>query len=515
MLLRQVAEDVLRNLMKEREAARLQQLQEQEQQQQRMQLELAERERLKQQQQRHEEVKQLPQHAMQLRQPQQPRWQTREQHQHSNGDHIAAGPGSAAVQVTPSLNSPPAQTSVHACQSDEALQQQQVAQKAVQQRLQQPSVASPRAVLPPVQQTVQHAQPLMPAAPHQKLHSQVQQPQHPRAVKPYQDPSTGMQPRGFGMPETTMPYLQQQQQQLRAMQPQPLQQQQPEQPSLQTPLQHLLPKSSHPPPGSHAAVGQNMVSSQQQQASVNPLQLLQHQQQLFASHMHSSQQQPTFNQLQRQLPGVLSGPGLHQGLLAPSPAGTPPSLLGSPGVMSHLMTPVSQAVVHLQQQQQQTSAYWPPNRPGLVTSGAFAGVGQPMGPGAGSRLSLEMLAPGSRITASTAAGNQLSAVGSNMGRRGSLSTPVSAVSSGQPEADMLDDLMHPAYAMANAVLSDDEQELSESVVECKICQRATCDTCCLPCGCLLMCQGCATGWRQRGESLCPFCKSPLEDFAVV
>lgn len=90
--------------------------------------------------------------------------------------------------------------------------------------------------------------------------------------------------------------------------------------------------------------------------------------------------------------------------------------------------------------------------------------------------------------------------------------------SGQAEVDVLDDHQHPAYAMANALLSDDDDDqlpVGSAVVECRLCFKGRADTCCLPCGCLQMCQGCALLWKQRGEQACPWCKAPLEDYAVV
>ncbi|WIA12109.1 hypothetical protein OEZ85_012183 [Tetradesmus obliquus] len=180
---------------------------------------------------------------------------------------------------------------------------------------------------------------------------------------------------------------------------------------------------------------------------------------------------------------------------------------------------MQQAQQMQQQQQQLAGSYWGAPRPSLVTPGGFGSVGQPLSrsPAGGGRLSLDMLAPSPGL-----AGASLAAAAGDFVRRSSLSTPVAGEApvllSGQAEVDVLDDHQHPAYAMANALLSDDDDDqlpVGSAVVECRLCFKGRADTCCLPCGCLQMCQGCALLWKQRGEQACPWCKAPLEDYAVV
>jgi hypothetical protein len=255
----------------------------------------------------------------------------------------------------------------------------------------------------------------------------------------------------------------------------------------------------------------NLIASQQQQQHpLGQLQMMQHQQ-LFAS----------------QLPGSQMQRGPMQGMLGGTPPPPISNMLSGPGGMlsNQLLTPMSQASARMQQaqqmqqQQQLAGSYWGDPRPNLVTPGGFGSVGQPpsRSPVGGGRLSLDMLAasPGLRGAAG------LAAAAGELVRRNSLSTPVAVVApvllSGQAEADVLDDHQHPAYAMANALLSDDgdDQPFGAAAVECKLCFKGRADTCCLPCGCLQMCQGCALLWKQRGEVACPWCKAPLEDYAVV
>ncbi|KAF6256099.1 hypothetical protein COO60DRAFT_149160 [Scenedesmus sp. NREL 46B-D3] len=509
----QLAEDVLAGLLKQQEEQLQLQQQQQQQQQQAAQ-------QLAQQQAQQQQAAQLAERKAQLavEQAQQPQQrQQREQQQHllwesNTGSFDAAescspvhrqlSPGLIPVRPQPLLQQQQVQQqqvqqSRMQQQQLDRMQQQQQQQQQVQQVMQQMSQPM---LAPPLQRPMQQPPPPPPLL------------QQPQVQQPMPPPQQQQQHMGVQQPPpgATMPFLQQQ---LRALQ-QPQLQQHPlgqlQQHQQLLPQQHPL----GPPSASSPLSMSNLVASQQQQHQQHPLgqlQLMQHQQ-LFASPLQG-------NQMQR---------GAMQGMLAGTPPPPMSNMLSGPGGMlsNQLLTPISQASVRMQQtqqmqqqQQQLAGSYWGAPQPSLVTPGGFGSVGQPLprSPVGGGRLSLDMLAPSPRLGGA----GGLAAAAGELVRRNSLSTPVAVVApvllSGQAEADVLDDHQHPAYAMANALLSDDDddQPFGCAVVECKLCHKGRADTCCLPCGCLKMCQGCALLWKQRGEMACPWCKAPLEDYAVV
>lgn len=500
------------NLIKERaEHKQQQQVQQQRQLEQQQEQQRVQQERLRQQhehrqqQAKVQQEQQQRQREQQLKQQQIKQQQSRQQQQQQRPKAAALVANGVAGCHSAQSGSPS-----HAEQAARTQWPQQPQQQVAdlhQQRLQQQQVVSPRAVQAPVPPVAQPGQSQPPTQQYQPQHpgQHVQQQKyHSMHSPPPQQPLPAVtQQQAPSMPSVSMPYLQQQQYQAQHIQ------QQTGKPLLQPQVRQVLSKSPQPVPVSSgpAAPPGGMPSLHQQHHPFSQLQLLQHQQQLFTSQLQGSrQQQLGFGQVQRQLAGVLGGSGLHQSLVSPSPVGTPPNMIGSPG-MHQMLPPASQAAVRMQQRQQQLgNTYWPPSQPSLVPPGPFGSVGS--GPAPAGRLSLDMLAPGPGLTGRTGGLGP-----GDLTRRGSLG---SAVLTGQTDVDVLDDLMHPAYAMANAVLSDDEHGALEPVlVNCTVCQKARRDTCCLPCGCLLMCQGCAGMWRQRGEGICPFCKSHLDDFAVV
>ena len=90
-----------------------------------------------------------------------------------------------------------------------------------------------------------------------------------------------------------------------------------------------------------------------------------------------------------------------------------------------------------------------------------------------------------------------------LGDAGGLSS--GSLTSRHPPAVALDDL-HPAYAMAHAVLDD---SLSSAENECVVCWSAVCGMRCLPCGHVCMCAKCAAEVQQT-SGCCPVCKSQLQ-----
>lgn len=68
----------------------------------------------------------------------------------------------------------------------------------------------------------------------------------------------------------------------------------------------------------------------------------------------------------------------------------------------------------------------------------------------------------------------------------------------------LDDL-HPAYAMAHALL-DDHLDADN---ECVVCMTAVKNACCIPCGHVCMCQRCAADVQEQ-SGVCPVCRATLE-----
>jgi hypothetical protein len=90
-----------------------------------------------------------------------------------------------------------------------------------------------------------------------------------------------------------------------------------------------------------------------------------------------------------------------------------------------------------------------------------------------------------------------------LGDAGGLSS--GSVTSRHPPVVALDDL-HPAYAMAHAVLDD---SLSSAENECVVCWSAVCGMRCLPCGHVCMCAKCAAEVQQT-SGCCPVCKSHLQ-----
>jgi hypothetical protein len=92
----------------------------------------------------------------------------------------------------------------------------------------------------------------------------------------------------------------------------------------------------------------------------------------------------------------------------------------------------------------------------------------------------------------------------------------------------MDDQHHPAFSMANALLSDDERDAAGMLpgagavpgaleaADCLLCGEARADTACLPCGCVRMCRVCALRVKvQNVEGRCPFCARGVDDYAVV
>ncbi|KAF8071205.1 TANC1 [Scenedesmus sp. PABB004] len=277
---------------------------------------------------------------------------------------------------------------------------------------------------------------------------------------------------------------------------------------LASPLQLLAQGGGGGAPVSSAP---SLLAAGQQQA-LSQLQLLQ-QQQLFASQRQGGQ-------LQRGLGGMAS-------LLSPSPGGGGGGgMLGtSPGGMLHPqlgLAPASQAQARLAQAaaaQQLAAGFWP--RPGLVAPGSFGSVGQPMvrSPVGSGRLSLDLVTPPPSMGPGGAALARRDSMGS-----GSLAPggPLLGGGGGGGEPDVLDDHAHPAYAMANALLSDDERDTGlaggapPGGEPCAVCRAARCDTACVPCGCRCVCQRCAGHWKQRGgEAACPLCSAALSDFVVL
>jgi hypothetical protein len=260
-------------------------------------------------------------------------------------------------------------------------------------------------------------------------------------------------------------------------------------------------------------------------------------------------------QLQGQAAGVLQGGGsLPQlgsgGLLGTGSGvgGVQGPLLGSASLGSQGLPPGGQLAQLQRQQQQQhlASSLWgtAAASDALLSPGSYGSVGQPLsgrlssdlGPPGGSALGL---AGSGRSQADMGRTGSLGAVGGPSGAalRGALrdargpSMGVSGMGGLAPgsrpllggggvggvrgvEPDMLDDHQHPAFSMANAVLDDDERDVM--ALGCRLCGEGRANTCCLPCGCLCMCQSCAGRWRQQDlTGVCPFCMKPLEDFAVV
>jgi hypothetical protein len=279
------------------------------------------------------------------------------------------------------------------------------------------------------------------------------------------------------------------QQRLRALQVQQAQQQQEQQAAhvqQQDPVtdQHalqLLSRLQQQVPTSNGALpAASLLAATQQgvaaQEPLSQLQLLQQQRQLFAASQAQS--------------------------------GTLQSMMLSPSPTQQLMQTRLQAAAAAAQQ--------PGPQPAAASANGFNWTRSALGAGSpsnNSRLSLEVPAPPPPPPPAAPAAAAV--------------LPASLLG----EADGLLDIpdhQHPAYAMANALLSDDDNDDDDGAaaarlggggtagaLPCRVCHEAACETCCVPCGCVLMCRGCALLWQQRGEVACPLCAQPLEDLMLM
>jgi hypothetical protein len=398
-------------------------------------------------------------------------------------------------------------------------QQQQEPQQPQQKQVQQPALPST---------AVQQAQPPPPPPPPQQQQQQVSSKlqQHPppgfAPLQPQQQhhmsASVGMQQ----LKQQQQQHMQQSQQTAHASQQQlPFQQQQvlPDRQLLPAQLQMAMPGQQHVAVTAGVPVPPLLSAQQQQrQPSMSQLQL----QQLFASQLQNSQLQGR------------AGSGMMM-----SPVGTPPVLGGPGNLLQHqLLTPVSQAPVSRlqgqgqvqQQQQQQLGGYGSWSGSGLVASGSFGSAASGVLGSAGSGLQLhhlgDLLPPQQSVLPASmglSTGAGLSPAPGELRRNSLSSNPVASVAqvllSSPADVDVLDDAQHPAFAMANALLSDDEREPTGTAAggrECSVCHSTMANTCCLPCGCLRMCQACALHFRRQDrKGMCPFCLQRLEDLILV